>query len=393
MNEHIHAEEFAAYVDGLLSADKKNELETHFSQCPVCLDELAEITVIMGGRPGKTPAEFLTKALGKKKQAGKSVLHLRLVFEVAAVLVVVVFIGYLFLGNPRFWQTPEQQKPVAGMEKDFRPGDASTAVPTGDIASLKLEQRNRAEAGKANNERIQTEADQRLADSFMAEKSKSTFVDKGMPVTKNRYVPAGKQENRLQEITVEKLQAVTGQENLPKKELARSTTENEALSDVQSAFAAKDERDAKAMGTQAGGVEQNLEKQKEPGVGAALPMEAKKSQLQNEEIALKSSVMVPAAGGSVHSAFSPIRIEGDAVWTDLLNPELFIAWAWFQKGLVLELQIDSAGAVTAVVPLGKFDQPLARQAESEAKKLLFSVSKKKSRRARLLVNEKPPSPR
>jgi hypothetical protein len=34
----------------------------------------------------------------------------------------------------------------------------------------------------------------------------------------------------------------------------------------------------------------------------------------------------------------------------------------------------------------------AEQAESEVKKLLFSVSEKKSRRARLVANELPPNP-
>jgi hypothetical protein len=166
------------------------------------------------------------------------------------------------------------------------------------------------------------------------------------------------------------------------------------------------------MEKKAGEAEQTLEAQKEPGAGVAMPSETKvkEEKSKDEEFLLKSSVAVSESTGADKQALRdkkldagltrkeiagkktlpPISIEGDAAWTDLRNPELFTAWSWFPKGLTLELQINGAGTVIAVVPLGKFDQPLARQAQNEAKKLLFSVSKKKSRRARLLAKEKPP---
>jgi hypothetical protein len=283
MNDHISAEDFAAYVDGLLSTEKKNELESHFSHCPACLDELVEIAAIMDSQ-NNIPAQFLKLALGEKNKITKPVLHLRLVFEIAAAFVLVVFIGYFFLSNNRFWQATEQQKP-------------------------------------------------------------SIVTDKGLPPGSGKSVPISALENKPQESTEKPFRPAPAykEENLQKKELSRTATAPEAVDAMQMDFTAKGQMAAKMM--------------KEKAAATPTPR---------------------------------VRIEGDVILNDLRNPELLSAWSWFQKDLVLELQIDSTGKVIAVVPLGKFDPSLAEKAENEARKLLFSVSEKKSRRARLIANEKPP---
>jgi hypothetical protein len=338
MNDHIRGEDLAAYLDGRLSADKKSELENHFSRCPACFDELVEIAEIMRGRD-KIPAHFLSQALEEKSGALRPALRLRLVFEVAAAVLVVVFIGYFFLGGNRSWQALGGQKPSVVIEERVRRQDDEAAAP------LKLKQRNRADTRKANNERVQAAADRPRADSLVSAKKISAVVDK----------------------------------DLPKKELARTATAPVVVGAVQTDFAAKGQPTAQAMATKAAETEQNLETFKEPGAGAALPAAPGKKQdaaLMQKGIADKRSA-------------SPVRIEGDVDWPDLLNPELIMAWSWFPKELALELQIDGAGTVTTVEASGNVDDRVAARGKNEAKKLLFSISKKKSRRARLVANDPP----
>ena len=342
MNDNIPAEDFAAYVDGMLSAQKKNELESHFSRCPACLDELLEIAAIMRSRD-KIPAQFLKLALGEKSKLTKPVLHLRLAFEIAAAFVVVVFIGYLFLGGNWPWQSDVRPKMAS-------PGSASERFPAPVVKAEHIAPMSQAET-----------------DLDAAEK------------TKNNLSASGAQST----VTV-----------------ALKTQEM------------KKTRMDKGLSFSAAEAEQNRERQKKPGAGAALPIEAKEGKLKDEESLLRHSEVVPETTGAAQPvlvdkkqdaalarkeiadkiAVPLIRIEGDAVWTDLRNPELFFAWSWFNKDLALELQIDSAGTVIAVVPLGKIDPLLAKQAENEAKKLLFSVSKKKSRRVWLVADESAPNP-
>ena len=370
MNDHISGEDLAAYLDGRLSAQKKNGLESHFSSCPACLYELVETAGLMHGRD-RIPARFLRQALGEKSAAGRPVLRLRLVFEVAAAVLVVVFIGYFFLRGNRFWPAPEGQKSSGVIEEKARPrndgaavsqGDASTTFRDAAAAPLKLAEHDRT-------------------DSLAADKKTNAAIDEDLPAASDGRMTAGKQKNALQKIVEETPQPALEKTNLPKKELARAAAEPQAVGAVQTDFAAKGQPAAKAMETITVEAEQNLEMFKETGAGAALPATPGKkldAALMQKKIADKRSA-------------SPVRIEGDVDWPDLLNPELFSTWSWFQKKLVLELRINSAGIVTAVVASGKVDALVAKQGANEAKKLLFSVSEKKSRRARLVENEKPPN--
>lgn len=336
MNNHIPAEDFAAYVDGMLRPEKKSELENHFSRCPTCLDELVEIVAIMrsrdkvlaggqgkvlAGGQGKIPAQFLKRALGEKSKLTKSVLQLRLVFEIAAAFVVVVCIGYLFLGGNRFWQSDVDTKTSS-------PRNESERFPAPVVKREHIAPMSQAE----------------------------TDLD-----------AAAKTKNNLSQSGAQSTVAVT----LKPQPMKKNGTGN-------------------SLAYSAAEAEQNRERQKKPGASAALPIELQEENLPDETSSLRSSVAISETAGAAQPAFPPIRIEGDAAWTDLRNPELFFAWPWFHKGLALELQIDGAGTVIAVVVLGKIDPLLAKQAENEARKLLFSVSKKKSRRARLVANELPP---
>jgi hypothetical protein len=315
MNDHISGEDLAAYVDGLLAADKKNALESHFSSCPDCQDELAEITAVMSRRE-KIPVGILKLALGGGNKGNKSVLHLRLVFEVAAAFAVVVFIGYMFLDNNRFWQTPEQKKSSVVTDKNISLAEPAVSLRDREIAPLPAQRRGRTDALKTKSDLSETDAAQAPADPAVPDKRKNAVTEKGLAAGGGQSPVIPAPGNKLQERTEQQRQLTDEKENALKKEFARTAT-----------------------------------------AVAATP--------------------------------SPVRVEGEAGLSDLRNPELLSAWSWLQKDQVLELQIDSAGTVTAAVALGKFEPLLARQAENEAKKLLFSFSEKKLRRARLVANEKP----
>ena len=411
MNDHISGEDLAAYVDGLLGADKRGALENHFARCPACQDELVEMVAIMRGRD-KVPAQFLESVRGGKNKNITPVLRLRLVFEVAAALVVVVFIGYLFLDGNRFWQTSDRRRPSVVTDKKVHLAAPSATVRDEKIAPLQGERRDLAAVRKTKSEPAKSYGDKDIADSFAAPKRKSAVAGKDLPATGGTSMPASGQKNELKEFVAEQPRPATEKESLPIKGFAHNATAPETVGAVQMEFAAKDQKPAKVMEKKAAEAKQNLERQKESGAGAALPIEAEEDKLKAEETSLKSSLTVRATSDGVQPAVAekkqdaaptrkeiaakktqpPVRIEGDVVWTDLCNPELIFTWSWFPNGLVLELRIDGAGTVISVVPLGKVDLLIARQAEQEAKKLLFSVSEKKSRRARLVANESLPNP-
>jgi hypothetical protein len=341
MNDHISGEDLAAYVDGVLADGKKAQLESHFSRCPECQEALAEIVDIQSSRV-KIPPEFLRAALGEKHAARKPLLPMRLIFEIAAAFLVVVLIGYFFLSGNRFWQTPEQQKPPVVMDKNVRVPEIS--VGDKEIAPLPAQRRDLAAAKKTKGERAKADADQALSDSFAYEKRKNVVAGKGLPAAKSEPVQTRARENKLQEIAEEQSRPTTEKESLQKKELVRTATVPEAVGAVQVDLAVKDQTAAKVR--------------KETAAEAPPPR---------------------------------VRVEGDVGLSDLRNPEQFFAWTWFTKGMLLELLIDGAGTVTAVVPLGEFSPLLAEQADREAKKLIFAASQKKSRRARLRARETPPN--
>jgi len=200
MNDHIRSEDLAAYVDGRLSAESKSAVEEHSAGCPECLDELAEVTALIENRE-KIPVRFLEQALGEKSKAGRSILPLRLVFEVAAAVVVVVFIGYLFLSNNRFWQVPGQKEPAAVVLKDDRRDRPSVAAePAGagknvqraapadaasrDLEAVAAEQRREwADRGKMRSG-LDRSADEKILDErLFLKKAEANTADKSVPAS------------------------------------------------------------------------------------------------------------------------------------------------------------------------------------------------------------------
>ncbi|HSQ36186.1 MAG TPA: zf-HC2 domain-containing protein [Candidatus Binatia bacterium] len=369
MNEHVRSEDLAAYVDGSLSPEKKSGLENHFSRCPACLDELTEITAIRSGR-GRVPADLLTLALGEKRHTVRHVLPLRLAFGVAAVFVVVIFIGYLFLTNDRFWQPVERQLPSDVMKAETGEPDSRAA------------DRSKEPALPAAPPAEQVKTDRRAAERRASEKKAGTAADKDLPAAAGQPPPAGHDPDALQEIAPLRSDTPAEMESMPKQEQSRTEAKSKVLGPARLDAAAGSRPAAQAADLSAAQAQQDRQQEKHAvGFGQTTSPAKEIDEAQaRAEIAARMALL-------------PIRIEGDVGWFNLQNPERIVSWSWFPKDLVLELQIDPAGTVTAVATSGKADERLAARAADEAKKLIFAISEKKSRRARLVAQDAPPDQR
>ncbi len=368
MNDHVSAEELAAYLDGLPDTARKSELEKHFARCRQCLDELVDLSLIMGGKD-RVPSRFLEQALGRKGKPAPAPWRLRLVFEVAAALLVVVSIGYFFLSNNRFWQTPDKQTlsdrmgDKAGRE-DRRPSDLVRATQT-------------PAPGPA-----EQAANDRLAPVAPAPAKKSRPADsKDLPAAADQAVPAGHDQGALQETAPAMAVPTAERESAAKQEQSRTEAKSKASGPMRLDAAARSRPAAQTL-DMAATQTQTYRQQQQQTMGS----------LQKAGSGEKTSEALNRDETAAPMASLPLRIEGDVAWSNLQNPERILSWTWFPKDLVLELQIDQAGTVIAVAASGKTDQDLADRAASEAKKLIFAISEKKTRRARLLAPGNPPDP-
>lgn len=341
MNDHVHSEELAAYVDGLLETARKNELEKHFARCPQCLAELADLSIIMGGKD-KVPARLFEQVLGGKGKPAR--VPLRLVFEVAAALLVVVFIGYFFLSGNRIRQTVELPGPLEINEQKVRRAEPPAPPRERELALPQAQKPGPPVAAKTMKDGPKISAAPQLSEATFAADKENTIAGKEGPADESRVMQAAERGDRLPAGLEGPARPAVDSENPPKKERVRRKT-----------VAA-------------------------PVGGAALD-------LAGAEEAAAASMAVKAKGAAARP--EDFCIEGDAGMADLLNPELLSGWTWLLEGMVLELQIDGAGVVIAVSCSQDIDPLVCRRAESEAAKLLFSVSDKKTRRSRLRVRRPP----
>ncbi len=134
MNEHVAAEVLAAYVDGTLPGRARQEAESHLCRCRECRLALVEIGEIRSCRT-EIPQEFLQRALddagGNRRQMdavpNRNVMPLRLAFGVAAVFLVALAVGYLFIGRERVGISEIVQKRIA--EPTMAPEQKHAPVP------------------------------------------------------------------------------------------------------------------------------------------------------------------------------------------------------------------------------------------------------------------------
>ena len=385
MNDHVSVEDLAAYVDGRLANARKAELESHFSRCGECLEALAEIVELQGSR-AKIPREFLRQALGEKQAVRKRVLPMRLAFEIAAAFLVVVVIGYFFLGGSRLRQAVGTQKEIA---------DASATRPVRQMPPAGEKKRPALVAGVAR-------AEAAGSNKMPVEKKAEAVV---VPLPE----PGGKKDQAA--AVSERKSAVTSENELREQgqDLAAlpALTEMDKMSDAQSEpsrFAPAPANVGAAQARTAMPKKKGMANMAAPGPAgevAALDDESFRSP-SREALAISRARQLflaaagrPVAPGEIKMAAlaprSRFHIEGDVAWADLRDSEPLDGWSWFRKGMVLELQVDGAGEVTAVIPVGQWEPSLAETVVTAARQLTFSVSAKKSRRARLSVSGSSPN--
>lgn len=393
MNDHIAGEDLAAYVDGKLEGGKKMELESHFSQCPECLETLAEIFDIRNSRR-KIPGEFLQQALGEKQAARKLVLPLRLVFEIAAAFLVVVFIGYFFLSNNRFWRSATAQK--ENSDRVTAGAVSRTPAGAGKSGPSFAGKAEPAEYVKAKEMPVEKNV-RRAPAPILPPQEKPDLAAavkdrKSAPVDENEIRERGQ---KLEEAAAQPLQAEADKSGDAQWVRSRSTEMTASGGTAQPALAAKAQAappagkgiaDA-ALLARAAGYEMGVEKSFRSRSRAAAAIAGA------AQLFLAATGRAAAPLGIDMAALMPPRllIEGEAGRADLLDPELLEGWSWFKKGMILELELDGAGAVTAVIPLGQWERSLVARAEKAARQLTFSISGKKSRRARISVSASAPN--
>ncbi len=103
----------------------------------------------------------------------------------------------------------------------------------------------------------------------------------------------------------------------------------------------------------------------------------------------KKNAIMPAVEIVPQATRPAIRIAGDVSRADLSDPGLLDSWSWFPHGGVLRLEIDPAGAVVAVVPIGPWGDQAAARAQAAARELRFPAAAKKTRRAVLSASAPP----
>ncbi|MCJ7524094.1 MAG: hypothetical protein MUP71_02600 [Candidatus Aminicenantes bacterium] len=394
MNDHISGEDLAAYVDGVLVDKKRGELESHFSRCPECLEALAEIVDIQSSRV-KVPGEFLQQALGEKQAVRKRVLPMRLAFEIAAAFLVVIFIGYFFLGNDRFRQAESRKKEKAAPSVSQAVPQLSPEVEkTTPVLAGRVEQAETAKTKRMPVEKnvmpaaVPIQIPEKEADhDFRLKDRENSLIDEN---------EIREQEQKLQEAPAQPARAEMDKKGDMKSLRSRSVAAQTSVGTVEPALAAGPRAAQQAGKEMADAVLPARAKKYEKGDEEAFPAEFREAAAISSAMQLFLAATGRAAtpGGMEMAVAAPrptIRIEGDVTWSDLRDPELLAGWYWFKKGMVMELEIDSAGQVIAVLPVGQWERSMAVRATKAVRQLTFSVSAKKSRRARISVSRSSPN--
>jgi hypothetical protein len=310
----------------------------------------------------------LQRALGTKAKPAPAPLRLRLVFEVAAAVSVAVFIGYFFIGGDRFWQTPEKQTPSDMMKENASPPAYGT------IDRLEEPVPPAVLPGEL------TEGDHMADDSRPRKKESRTNVSKDLPAVAGQSISTGQDKGALPQSALPMPQPAAEVQSMPEQERQRVESKSKAIDPARLDAAAGSRPTAQTL-----------------GVGAAQAQQEKRSQEQTADASPQAGSGRKTKEAQARDEIAaqavplPIRIEGDVSWSNLQNPERIASWSWFPKDLVLELEIDQAGTVTAVAVSKTADKALAAQAAQEAGKLVFAISEKRTRRARLAAKDAPPN--
>ncbi len=416
MTEHIAGEDLAAFVDGALASEARTGVEAHLSRCRNCREALVEIVAIQGSRE-KVPSEFLRNALNavpprsdaipaagtwnEKDAPLRRVLPLRQVFGVAAVFLVAVLIGYVFLGRGRSGtaRIAEKEMPQPGVAAEDRlaPTKPVAGVPAGET---------RAERSANFREGRAPEGQAEAFDSLL--KDNGTVAEKaGAASRKTEPATAPKEAERLQasdeadEMPGAKKEEIIsggivggvlgGVEAAPEKDKVNERKPAAAATAAPLPQASADQRQEEAKLRQAPpsrGKGMALDQKRQVRRGP-FPEDASVAATQMLLTVTGQAAAPLAIGAQDRPAQGRLHIEGDVGRSDLLDPGQLDGWEWLPEGLSLELQIAADGAVTAVTPLGEWEPAQAANAVVRAMKMTFSESARITRRAILKASGDP----
>jgi len=363
MNEHIAAEVLAAYVDGTLPSGARQEAESHLCRCRECRLALVEIGEIRSCRTA-VPQEFLQRALddagGNRRQLdavpNRNVMPLRLAFGVAAVFLVALAIGYLFIGRERVGISEIVQKRIA--EPTMAPEQKHAPAPAEPAVSV----RGAADAIRA----------QAPAEALPGLKTKTKL-------------PSAEPSARM--------------------DSAASPVKSAAPTDAavrQERLRVADETDMVSLregeGGVIGGVEAPAEKDNFAAAKLAVPApgrdkgslprkaEAQLQRFSGSGMAVDALQLFLAATGRAAAprllrmeAAPLVSFAGDVEMEDLLDPWPAAGWDWFPAGSELALTIAADGTVKTVELLGRWETTAAARAKAAAMKLAFSASGRDTR--------------
>jgi anti-sigma factor RsiW len=388
MSNHIAGEILAAFVDGTLPGKTRQGVESHLSRCPECRRDLADIVEIQNSRV-QIPAEFLENALkvlaegtlkavpprsdgvpdeGSVEPIGipaRRALPLRLAFGVAAVLLVALAVGYLFIGRERAGLPEILQKRI--LESTVAAEQKHPPAPAGPTVTA----RGAADAARpqAPAEALHgLEAGKKLASGEPA----PGVTPAASPVKSAAPTDAAMKQERLREADE------TG--TMPLRE-----QEEDFVGGIIGGVEAPPEKDrlaaaklaAPAPDRDKGSLPRKAEAQFPRFSGSGTAADAMQLFLAASGRASAPRLLQVEAS----SLRLPVEIRGDVTEEDLIEPWSLASWTWLPAGSRLQVTIAADGSVNTVELLGRWETGAAAQARTAAGKLVFSVSAQKVRRA------------
>ena len=360
MNEHIAGEILAAYVDGTLSSEARQGAESHISRCRECRQALAEVVEIRGRRV-KVPREFLSRALEVQVEnsslgnriSSKNVVPLRLVFGVAAVFVVALAVGYLFLGRggtgmPGSVERETTERTVA-LERGRAPVLAEKSEPARQDASVPDREAAAASDMKAETKPVSTDV-----------------VSGPLPAEEATPVASPAKETREQTAAAEdRAMPLRAEDGAVGRVIGRV----EAIAEKDMAGEATMAAPAPAKG----GMAEKAKARRSPSGGDVMAVDA-------IQLFLAATGRAAAPRLLRMEAAPAVRFAGDVEQEDLLDPWSPAGWEWLPDGSALEMTIAADGSVRTVELLGQWETNAAARAKAAAMKLTFSVAGRETRR-------------
>ncbi len=380
MNEHVTGETLAAYIDDRLAKGRRPAVEAHLSRCSECRQALAEVVGMLAHRE-EAPADFLRQGLqasgagdpGRWPEAReRRPLRLRPAFGVAAVFLVAVIAGFFFLGRDRMELPRSREREAAEQTaaKSEAPKPARDEAVSPPIAALEMAGEDRSGpawsgtgGGADAKKKLAAEAPGSLPTAALPPLPEAAPA--AAPVQRERLQEADKAEPaRYGESAGGVIGGVLGGVEAP--------AEKDRGEEMEAVFAQK------AMPRAAGdGAAMVAARRSHSAAG----LDAASGALQIF-LATSGRAAAPPSLGIVELAAGPlVRIEGDVAGGDLRAPGLHDAREWLPAGSALEVTIGADGRVTAVELLGEWEPGAAARAKKAAGRLVFSHSRRETRRA------------